>query len=336
MPRCKIKNCTVKRAIYGKPDEKPECCAKHKEEGMIDLKNKKCEFLGCNKQPSYNTSGEKPKFCVEHKEKDMVDVINKKCEFSGCNKQPCYNKEGEKIRKFCIEHKKDGMINVKDKKCVFTGCNILARFNKKGEKAKFCAEHKEEGMINVKDKICILCDETYANKKYKGYCFRCFVYTFPDEKITRNYKVKEQHVVDFIKNEFKDLNMEFDKIIKCGCSKRRPDCIIDLYHYVIIIEIDENQHQNYICEQARMEQIYEDLGNRPVIFIRFNTDSYKKNGKIIKSCFKYHKTLDVPIIANVKQWNNRLETLKNTINDCINNKPTQSERIIQINLFYDM
>ena len=46
-------------------------------------------------------------------------------------------------------------------------------------------------------------------------------------------------MVDFLKENFKDLVFEFDKIVG-GCSKRRPDAYIDLFTHVIVIECDEN------------------------------------------------------------------------------------------------
>ena len=47
-------------------------------------------------------------------------------------------------------------------------------------------------MIDVKHKKCLtpLCELRVKNK-YKGYCFRCFCFTYPEESISRNYKTKE-------------------------------------------------------------------------------------------------------------------------------------------------
>lgn len=58
--------------------------------------------------------------------------------------------------------------------------------------------------------------------------------------------------------------------------------------------------------------IFQDLGNRPIIVIRFNPDSYiNKNGKKIDSCFQ------VSDMGNYKvwdlEWNNRIDVLKNLI-----------------------
>lgn len=153
-------------------------------------------------------------------------------------------------------------------------------------------------------------------------------------KITRDYKTKETHVCNFIKETFTKVDMTFDKYIQGGCSKRRPDILIEMYTHSIIIEIDENQHYDYECENKRMMQLFEDLGNRPLVMIRFNPDEYiDKCKKKVKSCFKYHKALGIPIIENVDLWNLRLQCLKSHIDKYIENIP--SKEVNCVNLFYD-
>jgi hypothetical protein len=108
---------------------------------------------------------------------------------------------------------------------------------------------------------------------------------------------------------------------------------MDLFTHSIIIEVDENQHTDYSCEHKRMMLLFKDLGNRPIVFIRFNPDSYiNENNEEISSCFKYHKTTGVPMINNKNEWNNRLEILKVTIEKYINNIPEKEVTIEK--LFY--
>ena len=173
-------------------------------------------------------------------------------------------------------------------------------------------------MIDVKSKRCLEenCDTIAHMKKYKGYCLRCFVYKFPDIKISRNYKIKENHMTDFIKDVFQNEVKVFDKQTG-GCSKRRPDVYIDKFTHVVIIECDENKHDKYnnSCENMRTMELFQDFGNRPIVFIRFNPDSYiNEDGKKIPSSFKMHKILDVPMIRDQKEWILRLSLLKDTIN----------------------
>ena len=156
--------------------------------------------------------------------------------------------------------------------------------------ARFCATHKLVGMINVISKSCIneWCDTIPSNKIYKGYCFFCYVNTFPDQPVTRNYKTKESATAQFITNHFPNFTWILDKKIEDGCSKRRPDLMCDLEYQVIIVEIDENQHTDYdcSCENKRIMQLSQDINHRPIIFIRFNPDEYiSSNNEKITSCW---------------------------------------------------
>ena len=68
-----------------------------------------------------------------------------------------------------------------------------------------------------------------------------------------------------------------------GCSKKRPDIYFDLPTHCIIVEIDEHQHHSYedSCECARINEIVNGIGGRPVIIIRYNPDIIKNNNKIL-------------------------------------------------------
>ena len=95
-----------------------------------------------------------------------------------------------------------------------------------------------------------------------------------------------------------------------GCSKRRPDWFIDMGTHIVVIECDENQHFNYSCENKRMMELFQDFGNRPIIFIRFNPD------KCIErpiECFGY--TESNVIFANEKEWSFRSKVLLEKIKE---------------------
>lgn len=220
-------------------------------------------------------------------------------------------------------------------------CEISASYNYENEKERlYCTKHKKENMIDInnKRKICLQenCYTITKSKKYKGYCLRCFINLFPEENISKHFKVKEVFMTDFIKEKFKDEVMTFDKQTG-GCSKRRPDVYIDKFTHVLIIECDENQHsgKEYTnCDTKRTMELFQDFGNRPVVLIRFNPDSYiNEDGKKILSSFKNHKSLFVPVIRNKKEWNKRLELLKDTINHWLTEIP--SREISYEHLFYD-
>jgi hypothetical protein len=45
MVKCGFKDCTVKKALFGFKNDKAKFCSKHKEDGMINIVEKKC-FCG--------------------------------------------------------------------------------------------------------------------------------------------------------------------------------------------------------------------------------------------------------------------------------------------------
>lgn len=304
--RCKEDNCQILSPVFNFPNEKVGIyCALHKKKDMINLKSPRCKNTECIKLASFNLPNKtKPFYCAEHKKQNMVDVSHQRCKEENCMKlMPRFNYEHAKSGIYCAVHKKENMIDVKSKRCLQENCNVIPKYKNK-------------------------------DSKYKGYCLRCFIHLFPNEKISKNYNIKEIQMVNFIKQHFKQEICIFDKRVG-GCSKRRPDCYIDKFTHVIIIECDENQHKYYedICENKRMMELFQDFGNRPIIYIRFNPDTYiNEDGKKILSSFKYHKTLDVPIIK-LKEWNNRVNILKETINKWLNLIP--EKEITNEYLFYN-
>jgi hypothetical protein len=145
--------------------------------------------------------------------------------------------------------------------------------------------------------------------------------------------------LEFIRNNYPEHTWINDKKIEGGCSKKRPDIFLDLLTHNIIIEIDENQHRSYDnCEIKRINLLFEDLGDRHIVFIRFNPDDYldKDNNKIT-SCWG----IDRNGLSNIKkskrnEWDKRLITLKNTVDRYLNiDEIDVSEPITIEHLFYD-
>jgi hypothetical protein len=216
-----------------------------------------------------------------------------KCKNEKCNKIPNYNYESENVGIYCNKHKLENMIDVKNKKCIYKDCNTISNYNYKNEKyGIYCSKHKLKRMVDVFNKMCIECGFEYGLKKINYYCSICYRFNFPNSDYSKNYKKKTQDFIDEIfKNNFKEYYnwVSFDKKIEGGCSRRRPDYLKDLKTHSLILEIDEKQHKGYNkqCEINRMNEIYQDLGYRPIIFIRFNPDSYiDENGNKIESIFK--------------------------------------------------
>jgi hypothetical protein len=334
-PKC-IK-CLVKYPCFNVIGEKPMYCFQCKEIGMIDVLHPRC--IGCSiKIPSFNLPGEtKALFCQDCKTSPMINIVGPKCVI--CNKvAPSFNYKEESVARYCSNCKDPKMVNVVSPKCIV--CNILApSFNTEGEtKPAFCYNCKEDHMIDVVHSRCItpLCGTIVTNKeKYRGHCSFCFINLYPNEPIVRHYRTKERHINDFIKENFLQQKVLYDKQIVGGCSKKRPDIFIECLTHSIIVEIDENQHDIYdtTCENKRAMELFQDLGNRPVVFIRFNPDKYTINNKIIPSCFEAHKKNGVLYVKNKEDWDKRLSSLKSKIEYHIENIPTKEVTIDK--LYYD-
>jgi hypothetical protein len=341
--RCEFQDCNVKPGFNYEKENYGLYCNKHKLEGMVDVINRKCAYENCSVIPIFNYPEEiKGIYCNTHKLKDMINVVNEKCHYDSCSIRPIYNYVNEKKGIYCNTHKLVDMVDVVNlnKICKFNNCVTRASFNFDNEKnGIYCNLHKLEGMKSVThehqeclSELCMI----RATTKYKGYCVRCYMHLFPDEKISRNYKIKEKYVTDYLQEIFPDLKFIFDKMTE-GCSKRRPDVYIDLLTHIIIVECDENQHKKYdtTCEEMRINELYEDFACRPIVFIRFNPDDYiDKHGNDIKSCFTLCKTTNIQIITRKKktEWKLRLDALKKKIIHHVNNIPEHS---VWEYLYYD-
>jgi hypothetical protein len=269
----------------------------------------------------------------------MINSKSKNCLYEGCKLRPTFNKEGDKIPLYCAKHKLDGMIGIFIRRCIYEGCKTSAYFNIEGNKIPlYCSQHKSQDMINIVAKRCKtnLC-YTLVTKKYDGYCLYCYIHLFPDTPLSRNYKTKESAVTTFIKKNNPDYDFQIDKKILDGCSKRRPDLLLDLGYQIIIIEIDENKHANYdcTCENKRIMEISQDLAHRPIVFIRFNPDSYEDHESEISSCWHVNtKGFCVVKKSKQKEWEQRLNTLDETLKYWINPTNKTSKMVEIIELFY--
>jgi len=339
---CEYKECTKQSCFNYKNNKKGKYCFEHKEPLMVDIKHKHCNYDNCNNRANYNYFGKTVLYCVEHKLSDMINVSTRKCKFENCKKIPNFNFSGEISGIYCYTHKLNDMTDVVNKKCLFENCNIQPHYNYENETTSiYCSKHKLDKMVHIKYKSnsckTPLC-QTTPNKKYEGLCLRCYIHTYPDKPVLRNYKTKEQSVVDYIKNEFQNLSIVFDKIVQDGCSKKRPDIQIDLGYQVIIVEIDENQHKSYdcSCENKRLMEISQDYNHRPIIFIRFNPDEYTSNGIKIKSCWKLLKN-EIMTINKSKEveWDERLKNLKKQIEYWCNPNNITTKTIEVIQLYYN-
>jgi hypothetical protein len=237
--------------------------------------------------------------------------------------------EHDKRRRRCVECNGAAICehNKHRQNCVQCKGSLICVHDKKKSRCKIC-----DGSELCKSPLC----ETRGIKKYNGYCLPCCIHLCPDIDVSRNFKTKETNVVDRVKKEFPGFSWVCDKKVVDGCSKRRPDLLLDMGSHIIIIEVDENKHDTYDCrcENKRLMEISQDVGHRPIVFIRFNPDNYvDKDGKKISSCWKVNG-YGVMQVSKTKivEWEERIKALLAQIQYWVDNNTEKTVEIIE--LFY--
>ena len=280
--------------------------------------------MRCNKIPSLSIHPDKTTgiYCVSHAKEGMVDVRNKRCQEDGCNKIP--NFQFSLIKQlgiYCVSHSKEGMIDVKSKRCQKIKCKQNAIYGLEGKRAQYCEDHKDNNMVNVIElSKCYKCDNMYDflvdDIKY------CLEH-HPDRKVIINLKRlckycdiegESNYICDnckqrsskkelgIIRHMRKNIRTPFEynsSKMLVNCSKKRPDAYFELSKHCVIVEIDEHQHKSYSdsCECSRLNEIVNGIGGKSVVVIRYNPDNIKHKG-------------NKKIVRKADRWNQLIKTVK--------------------------
>ena len=121
--------------------------------------------------------------------------------------------------------------------------------------------------------VCGLLEITDSESK----CSRCSEYLRK-----RLYCRKQRLVKSWIDMSDLPKYESYDRQLDGGsCGKERPDFMWDAITHKIILEVDEDQHKDRPCEceQTRMANLTNAIG-MPCVWIRFNPDAYKGQGKV--------------------------------------------------------
>ncbi len=304
--RCEYVECIVVNPVFGFPGGKRTHCRTHKLPKMIDVVSKRCKYAECNVvNPAFGFPGGKGTHCGKHKLPKMVDVRSKRCDHVGCIVRPSFGFPGGKGT-HCRTHKLPKMVDVMNKRCKHVGCTVVNPvFGFVRRKGTHCNNHKSDTMVDVMNPRCTSCKTTQTHEKDK-LCSACR--QVQQLGASRKLIRIERRVIDMLilhGTIIDDERTKFNKSIGAECGGYRPDIYIDCGTFILIIEIDENQHRpRYIsrivngvvtpmvvgsyspkCENVRMMSIVS-KEQMPVYFIRINPDKCTIDGKDINVSFE--------------------------------------------------
>lgn len=212
-------------------------------------------------------------------------------------------------------------INSKHVTTCHYNCHLCNKKYKRKDKLKqhLAAAHHIGKILD--NRTCIICKDIQVRRKYKiksmdnKYLRICNLCRFNMNETPFLRRQKENICFKYIQKHIKH-DIIRDKIINNGHSRKRPDGIIKLKNFSIIIECDENQHKSYvqIHDDKRIQEIYDDLGLKSLVIIRFNPDSYKVGKIKYNSIFKYNKETKLIEINNEELFNKRMDQIIKYVN----------------------
>lgn len=202
----------------------------------------------------------------------------------------------------------------------------------------------------------------FGRSKYDWRCVQCFIDKHPNDprahKAKKYLRAKELSVRAFLDEVFPEYHWTFDRAyVKTALCGRlvRPDAKTTLGKTrVLIVEVDEDSHDTYICgDERERERIFAKFAPRDALvhLIRFNPDAYHPvTGQRVPSCFRFSKVEGL-VSVNPKcraDWEFRLATLRQTIQEIIDHQHLAVEvppiikeeddryaHVVPIELFYD-
>jgi hypothetical protein len=84
-------------------------------------------------------------------------------------------------------------------------------------------------------------------------------------------------------------------------------------------------------------ELSQDVGHRPIVFIRFNPDDYENDGINISSCWgKNGNGICVVKKSKKSEWSQRLNSLEEQIKYWLNPVNMTNKTIETVQLFYDV
>ncbi len=375
---CEVETCMTRASFAPTRESKKPCrCAVHKLPTDINWEKKICATENCDKKPSFAPPGKPAVRCKACRIGGDVDVNNDRC--IECHEHQVsaliIGRESEGMQ-YCLTCAAKLGFEYKNGRVPYcVRCKTaVARFGTVGGRprdAKYCGQCRDSNIhFDLVHDMCEVCEATRPQlRNGRRLCLRCCINVFPDMKVARNYKLKQNAVDDFLKERFADrvtirhdrkierivpeaasagagggfVPQEFEDERPCASSGRKPDVLIDMGEWVVVVEVDEGQHKQdsykTSCENKRTMQIFDDLGRRPTVFIRFNPDNYvDAAGNKVKSPWTDDRRIKsggvqhVPV-KNMDAWQARLTTLASAVEHAMSNRP--SKDVTNVYLYFD-
>lgn len=147
--------------------------------------------------------------------------------------------------------------------------------------------------------------------KYHENCYKCYIHDALKNKTSEEIKefisklpqrerTKEIRIYDTVTHIFPNYDWKYNMYVPvCGENGKRetcyyPDIHVNMGSYILLIEIDENQHSGYnSCETRRMTDMLAAFAV-PLYIVRFNPDTYTTSDNVS------HKSMFTTTISGVK------------------------------------
>jgi hypothetical protein len=284
------KKCNKVRPIFNYKDETtPIFCVNCKLPNMVNILDRMC--IGCKLViPVFNYESEaNPLYCSNCKKPDMVNIVDKTCTEQGCRKRAKYALPGV-IPSHCSTHKTDGMMKHPRRRCQGTEKDECKENATHGiDEPLHCEDHAQEGEYCLAERKCHQCGALDILNK-QGVCVNICSLVEKDLLMKKRVKKHEEFIGKLLEAEIDVkstvIEMWRDSVIDSSCTLCRPDFAYHCGTHVVIVEVDEEQHRSYTncgytkeeklkAEQRRMYQIGTIFQGSPIVFLRYNPDSYK-------------------------------------------------------------
>ena len=102
----------------------------------------RCSHITCMREPSFNVAGKKASYCKIHADDGMVDVRSRRCLNGSCVKRSTLDILRRKPPLYCKQHADAGMVDVRNSRCSHETFTKRPYFNTLGRKTPLhCKKH---------------------------------------------------------------------------------------------------------------------------------------------------------------------------------------------------